>query len=94
MRAAANFAFANRQMMAHRVREAFEKVLGRTAEDLGMGLVYDVAHNIAKFEEHCRRRATEKSLRAPEGGDPGLPARAPGPGSGIQRSGPARLHSR
>ncbi len=52
MRAAANFAFANRQMMAHRVRTAFVKVLGRTAEDLGMGLVYDVAHNIAKFEEH------------------------------------------
>lgn len=52
MRAAANFAFANRQMMAHRVRTAFEKVLGRSSEDLGMGLVYDVAHNIAKFEKH------------------------------------------
>lgn len=52
MRAAANFAFANRQMMAHRVREAFQAVLGRTPAELGMGLVYDVAHNIAKFEKH------------------------------------------
>jgi tRNA-splicing ligase RtcB len=52
MRAAANFAFANRQMMGHRVREAFESVLGAEASELGMGLVYDVAHNIAKFERH------------------------------------------
>ena len=52
MRAAANYAFANRQMMAHRVREAFEKVFGRDAGELGMGLVYDVAHNNAKFERH------------------------------------------
>ncbi len=52
MRAAANFAFANRQMMGHRVREAFGAVLGRTPEELGMGLIYDVAHNIAKFEKH------------------------------------------
>jgi len=53
MRAAANFAFANRQMMGHRVREAFSKVLGRSSEELGMDLVYDVAHNIAKFEKHA-----------------------------------------
>ncbi|MCK5651067.1 MAG: RtcB family protein, partial [Gemmatimonadetes bacterium] len=52
MRAAANYAFANRQMMAHRVREAFEKVFGRDAGELGLGLVYDVAHNNAKFERH------------------------------------------
>ena len=53
MRAAANFAFTNRQMMGHRVREAFSSVFGRTASDLGMGLIYDVAHNIAKFEKHA-----------------------------------------
>jgi len=52
MRAAANFAFANRQMMGHRVREVFENVLGQTASELGMGLIYDVAHNIAKVEKH------------------------------------------
>ena len=52
MRAAANYAFANRQMMAHRVREAFAATFGRPWEALGMELVYDVAHNIAKFETH------------------------------------------
>jgi tRNA-splicing ligase RtcB len=52
MRAAANFAFANRQVMSHRVREAFAFVFGRPWDALGMGLVYDVAHNIAKFEKH------------------------------------------
>ncbi|MFW5952258.1 MAG: RtcB family protein [Gemmatimonadota bacterium] len=52
MSAAANYAFANRQLMAHRVREAFEQVFRRSWPDLGMGLVYDVAHNIAKWETH------------------------------------------
>ncbi|MEO0085796.1 MAG: RtcB family protein [candidate division WOR-3 bacterium] len=49
---AANYAWANRQAIAHWVREAFEQVLGLTAERLGMTQVYDVAHNIAKIEEH------------------------------------------
>ena len=53
MNAAANFAFANRQMMAYRVREAFADVLGSPWPELGLTLVYDVAHNIAKFEEHA-----------------------------------------
>lgn len=61
MRAAANFAFANRQMMAHRVRVAFQKILDRSARELGMSLVYDVAHNIAKFEKHSVE-GVEKTL--------------------------------
>jgi tRNA-splicing ligase RtcB len=52
MNAAANFAFANRQMMAHHARRAFEHVLGRRGPELAMRLVYDVAHNIAKSETH------------------------------------------
>jgi tRNA-splicing ligase RtcB len=52
MCAAANFAWANRQLITHWAREAFAKVFGRSAEDLGMHLVYDVAHNIAKVEEY------------------------------------------
>jgi tRNA-splicing ligase RtcB len=52
MACAANYAWANRQCIMHWVREAFEKVLGRKAEQLGMYLIYDVAHNIAKFEKH------------------------------------------
>jgi tRNA-splicing ligase RtcB (3'-phosphate/5'-hydroxy nucleic acid ligase) len=52
MSAAANYAFANRQMMAFRVREVFQEMFGRSWQELGMTLVYDVAHNIAKWETH------------------------------------------
>jgi len=52
MAAAANFAWCNRQMIVHWVRESFEQVFGRSSEDMGLDIVYDVAHNIAKIEEH------------------------------------------
>ncbi len=52
MRAAANFGFCNRQLLMQQTREVFATEFGRSAEDLGMELLYDVAHNIAKFEEH------------------------------------------
>lgn len=52
MACAVNYAFANRQAITHWVRESFEKVFRRSAEELGLRLVYDVAHNIAKVEEH------------------------------------------
>jgi tRNA-splicing ligase RtcB len=52
MNCAANYAFANRQVIIHNVRRAFERVLGKSPEDMGMRMVYDVAHNIGKFEEY------------------------------------------
>jgi tRNA-splicing ligase RtcB len=52
MAAAANYAFANRQIIAHWVRESFERALGASPAALRMDLVYDVCHNIAKVEEH------------------------------------------
>ena len=52
MSAAANYAWANRQLILHWVRESFEQSLGRKAEEMGMRCVYDVAHNICKLEEH------------------------------------------
>ena len=52
MRAAANFGFCNRQLLMQQCREAFERVFGSTWQDLGMTMLYDVAHNIAKLEEH------------------------------------------
>lgn len=52
MNAAANYAFANRQLMMHRVRGVFEKYFRESAKSLGLRLVYDLAHNIAKFERH------------------------------------------
>ncbi len=52
MAAGANYAWANRQVITHWVREAFSRFFGRDMDDLGMALIYDVAHNVAKLEEH------------------------------------------
>jgi tRNA-splicing ligase RtcB len=52
MCAAANYAWCNRQLLMWQAREAFEKVFCDTWRNLGMQLIYDVAHNIAKFEDH------------------------------------------
>jgi tRNA-splicing ligase RtcB len=52
MQCGANYAWANRQCITHWVRESFQKILGTDAEKLGLHQVYDVAHNIAKLEEH------------------------------------------
>lgn len=82
MTAAANFAFCNRQIITHWVRQAFGRVLGRDPRDMGMHLVYDVAHNIAKIERHrfngreltvCVHRKGATRAFAP--GHPDVPAR-------------------
>ncbi len=52
MAAAANYAWANRQLITHWTRESFIRALSKSISDIGLEVVYDVAHNIAKFEEH------------------------------------------
>jgi tRNA-splicing ligase RtcB (3'-phosphate/5'-hydroxy nucleic acid ligase) len=52
MNAAANTAFANRQVITHRVREVMGRVFGRDPRELGLSVVYDVCHNTAKLERH------------------------------------------
>jgi tRNA-splicing ligase RtcB len=52
MACAANFAFTNRQMITHWVRETFEQVFRKGPKDLKLDLIYDVCHNIAKIETH------------------------------------------
>ncbi|MDE1820247.1 MAG: RtcB family protein [Euryarchaeota archaeon] len=52
MASGANFAWANRQIITDGVRKAFSKVFGRTADELGVRVVYDLSHNMAKVEEH------------------------------------------
>lgn len=52
MFSALNFAWANRQMITHWTRKTFERVFGMSEGGLGMDLVYDVSHNIAKVERH------------------------------------------
>jgi len=78
----ANFAWNNRQVITFGVRNAFAQVLRRSAEDLGMGIVYDVCHNIGKMEEHLvdgtRRRLVvhrKGATRAFPPGHPETPAR-------------------
>lgn len=52
MACGANYAWANRQVITHWTREVFERFFGKDMDELGMDLVYDVAHNVAKLEEH------------------------------------------
>ena len=82
MKCAANYAWNNRQCLMHLTREVFERVFRRSPKDLGMDLVYDVAHNIAKFEKHkvdgkekllCIHR--KGATRAFPPGHPDLPVR-------------------
>jgi tRNA-splicing ligase RtcB len=82
MACAANMAFANRQVILHRIREVFSSILGRDPQDLGLDVVYDVAHNNAKLEEHVvgKRRRTllvhrKGATRAFPPHHPELPAR-------------------
>ena len=53
MSAAANYAWANRHILAHEARSVFADVFGLSAKDTGMQLVFDVAHNLAKLEHHA-----------------------------------------
>lgn len=61
MAAAANCAFANRQIITHQVRQCFTQIFGKKPEDLGINLVYDVCHNIARVEEHHWVTASQAS---------------------------------
>jgi tRNA-splicing ligase RtcB len=80
MKCAANYAWANRQCLMHLSRKVFEKIFGGSWQKLGMFLIYDVAHNIAKIEKH-NIDGKEKNLcvhrkgatRAIPAGHPALP---------------------
>jgi tRNA-splicing ligase RtcB len=62
MKCGLNMSFANRQVILHRIREVFSSVFGRSAEQLGMHMVYDVAHNTAKLERHVVDGQAKKLL--------------------------------
>jgi tRNA-splicing ligase RtcB (3'-phosphate/5'-hydroxy nucleic acid ligase) len=81
MRAAANFAWCNRQLLMWQAREVFAEVFGRTWQELQMNLIYDVCHNIAKLEEHTVNGIKKKvwvhrkgATRAFPPGHPEVPA--------------------
>ncbi|RBQ23456.1 tRNA-splicing ligase RtcB [Candidatus Methanobinarius endosymbioticus] len=62
MAAAANYAWANRQMMIHWVRETFEGIFNQSSEDMEMSVIYDVAHNIAKKEVHNIKGQNQEAI--------------------------------
>lgn len=77
MNAAANFAWANRQIIAHLVRQVFERVFGASWEKLGLKTVYDISHNIARFEEHEDEGVKKKLCVHRKGATRSLPAGHP-----------------
>ncbi len=78
MACAVNYAFANRHLITHEVRRAFTDVLGGAGYNLEVDLVYDIAHNIAKWEEHggqrllVHRKGATRALPPGHGGNPAI----------------------
>jgi tRNA-splicing ligase RtcB len=77
MSAACNFAWVNRQMITHWTRQAFEKVFGRSADSMDMRIVYDVAHNAAKLENHQVDGGEKKVMVHRKGATRSFPAGHP-----------------
>jgi tRNA-splicing ligase RtcB len=82
MRCAANYAWANRQCLMHLTRQVFERVFAMSWQKMGMSLIYDVAHNIAKIEKYVIDGKEKKlcvhrkgATRAFGPGNPALPER-------------------
>ena len=69
MRCAANYAFANRQVLAHYARQAFEEVLAGKVKNWHLHQVYDIAHNMGKIETARDRWRADEGVRAPQRGD-------------------------
>jgi len=77
MRGAANYAWANRQCITHWVREAFCRVMGMNESEVGLQLIYDVTHNIAKIEDHKVNGKMEKLCVHRKGATRAFPAGHP-----------------
>ncbi len=72
-----NYAFANRQAMTHWIREGFESVFGTDAEKMGLEIVYDICHNVAKFEKHKVNGEEKELLIHRKGATRAMPAGRP-----------------
>jgi len=87
MACAANFAFTNRQMITHWVRETFEQVFRRGPRDLKLDLIYDVCHNIAKIETHTVNGKKKKLCIHRKGATRAFPPNHPDVPSDYQSTG-------
>ena len=77
MKCGVNMSFANRQVILHRIREVFSKIFGRPAEDMGMKMVFDVAHNRASLEKHKVDGETKELVVHRKGATGSYPAGRP-----------------
>lgn len=77
MSAAANFAWVNRSCITYLTRKSFSEVFHRTPDDMGMNLVYDVCHNIAKIEAHIVDGVEKKLLVHRKGSTRAFPPQHP-----------------
>jgi len=77
MACAANYAWTNRQCIAHWTRESFTKVFGKSQQELGLEQIYDVTHNIAKIEEHTINGKKQTLCVHRKGATRAFPARHP-----------------
>jgi len=75
MNCAANYAYCNRQMITHIIREVFQSIFNKTYDKLGLFLLYDVCHNIAKFEKHKIKKEEKKILVHRKGATRSFPAK-------------------
>jgi tRNA-splicing ligase RtcB len=87
MACAANFAFTNRQMITHWVRETFEQVFRKGPRDLKLDLIYDVCHNIAKIETHTVNGKKKKLCIHRKGATRAFPPNHPDVPSEYQSTG-------
>ena len=78
MAGAANYAWANRQLITHWVRQSVVNVLGKKQSEIGLEVVYDVAHNIGKFEEHIVEGKKQKLIVHRKGATRAFPAGSAG----------------
>jgi tRNA-splicing ligase RtcB len=100
MACAANFAMCNREAITHWIRECFEKVFRAGARNLGMHVLYDISHNLAKMEEHVvdGKRLTlmvhrKGATRAFPGSRPEVPAKYADTGQPVIIPGDMGSHS-
>jgi tRNA-splicing ligase RtcB len=77
MRSSANFAWCNRQILTHAIRLGVSRLLGFSQDELGLGLVYDLAHNIAKIEDHVVNGKLKKLCVHRKGATRAFPAGHP-----------------
>jgi len=87
MACAANMAFANRQVIYHRIRECFTDIFGKDWRQLGLDQVYDVAHNTAKLETYLVDGKKRKLLVHRKGATRAFPPHHPALEAGFQETG-------